>query len=62
MLSFAALSVASCATTGASDGAGYAALHPNAETRACIWEKDRPFTQEVAAHNTQCAKDPLCRK
>ena len=50
------------ATTGASDGAGYAALHPNAKTRAFIFANDEPFTREVAAHNIQCGKDPLCRK
>lgn len=58
----AAGSVASCATVGASDGAGYSALHPNAATRTFIFENDREFTKEVAAHNMQCGKDALCRK
>lgn len=62
MLSCVALSVASCKTVGASDGAGYALLHPSPETRAFIFENDRPFTQEVAGHNEQCKKDPMCRK
>ncbi|MBB3385977.1 hypothetical protein FHX12_004849 [Rhizobium sp. BK609] len=47
---------------GASDGAGYAALHPSSATRAFIFANDRPFVKEVAAHNIQCGKDPMCRK
>jgi hypothetical protein len=62
MLICVALSVASCKTVGASDGAGYAVLHPNAATREFIFANDKPFTQEVGAHNIQCGKDPMCRK
>ncbi len=62
LLSFAGLLAGCGATMGASDGAGYAALHPNAQTRAFIFANDQPFTREVAAHNLQCRKDPLCRK
>ena len=62
MLVCVALSAAGCATVGASDGAGYAAMYPNAVARGCIWENDKAFTLELAAHNIQCGKDPLCRK
>lgn len=62
MLTCAALSAASCATAPASNGAGYAMLHPSAETRAFIFANDRPFTREVAAHNATCARDEACLK
>lgn len=58
----AMLSAGCTATTSASDGAGYEKLRPNAETRAFIISNDRPFANEVAAHNIQCSKDRACRK
>lgn len=52
-----------CGATGsASDGAGYAALHPSAETRRFILANDDPFVREVAGHNKQCSRDAACRK
>lgn len=62
MLSSAALLAGCTATTSASDGAGYEKMHPNAQTREFILLNDRPFANEVAAHNIQCAKDRACRK
>lgn len=55
--------LAACSLTGsATDGAGYEMLHPSSATRQFIFANDKPFTSEVAAHNTQCSKDKACRK
>jgi len=37
-------------------------MTPGPETRRFIIANDRPFAEEVAAHNRQCAKDAGCRK
>jgi hypothetical protein len=62
MLAFAAIS-AGCSSTGnVSDGAGYSLLTPSAATRAAIVGNDRPFAEQVAAHNRQCRADAGCQK
>lgn len=61
LLLICAASLAACSSTGSvNDGAGYSRLTMAAPTRAFIIENDVPFAQQVVAHNTQCAKDPLC--
>lgn len=58
-----AASLAGCGSTGiAPDGAGYARLTPNAESRVFILDNDDAFARQVAAHNAQCARDAGCRK
>lgn len=50
-LPFAGL-LAACQTSApASECDGWRKLSPSAETRAFIIERDRPFAQDVAAHN-----------
>jgi hypothetical protein len=61
-LACVALLAGCTATTSASDGAGYERLYPNAQTRAFIIKNDRPFANEIAAHNIQCDEDRACRK
>ncbi len=61
-LASAALLAGCTATDGASDGAGYERQTPNSETRTFITIHDPLFRDQVAAHNEQCAKDPMCRK
>lgn len=56
------LSLAGCATTPGNDGAGYELLTPSASTAATIVQTDRPFAEQVAAHNRQCRADEACRK
>ncbi|CDZ67622.1 Hypothetical protein NGAL_HAMBI2605_59030 [Neorhizobium galegae bv. orientalis] len=64
MVSVAVL-LAGCSPTVSApegEGAGYERLTPNAITRGVIFKQDPQFTNQVAAHNAQCAKDPLCKK
>ncbi|MCH4541437.1 hypothetical protein [Ochrobactrum sp. A-1] len=61
-LACAALLAGCTATTNANDGAGYEMLRPSVATRTFILQHDRPFANEVAAHNVQCGKDRACRK
>jgi hypothetical protein len=57
------LAVAGCQTPGAAtDGAGFARLAPSAETRDFIIREDRPFAEQVAAHNRACDRAAACLK
>lgn len=52
MAAFAALLVAGCQTTApASECDGWHKLTPAAQTRAFVIAQDRPFAEQVAAHN-----------
>ncbi|SEH51286.1 hypothetical protein SAMN05216228_10025 [Rhizobium tibeticum] len=46
----------------ANDGAGFERLTPSSETRKFIIANDRPFAEQVAAHNETCDQQPACRK
>lgn len=58
------LMVVGCQTggPGASDGAGFEVLTPSPATRSFIIAEDRPFAEQVAAHNETCRDLPACRK
>lgn len=63
MIVLFAAGLTGCGAAGsATDGAGYTALHPSAETRRFVLAHDRPFAASVAAHNMQCTRDAGCRK
>jgi hypothetical protein len=57
------LAVSGCVTrTPANDGAGFERLTPSAATRQFIIANDRPFAEQVVAHNETCDQQPACRK
>ena len=56
------LSLAGCATSNVSEGAGYELLTPLPDTARAIVASDRAFAEQVAAHNRQCRRDAGCRK
>lgn len=49
---FAMLLAAGCRTAPADSCDGWRKLTPSAETRTFIIVNDRPFAEQVAAHNT----------
>lgn len=55
------LAGASCQTVPASECDGWRKLTPSAETRQVIIAQDRPFAEQVAAHN-QFGKGRGCWK
>lgn len=62
MLAFAGSLAACSQAASVSDGSGFEALTPSAGTRAYIVANDRPFAEQVIAHNRTCQTQPGCRK
>lgn len=52
LLPFALLLAACSQTAPASECDGWRKLTPSADTRAFVIAQDRPFAEQVAAHNT----------
>lgn len=57
-----AVNLAGCATSAPNAGAGYELLTPAPATAARIVAEDRPFAEQVAAHNRKCRQDRACRR
>ena len=57
------LPLAACtSTTTVNSGAGFERLSPSSASRSFIIKNDRPFAEQVAAHNKTCDAQQACRK